>query len=101
MLRILLSIEEFVDNRDEARRVLFARIMAQARHCDDCSLRQGLLQLFLGRGWNDRAAAADDINDRRFNFAHKTPEFGWNEPVADRRIAFPDHPAILPELRSV
>src|SRR5439155_21773626 len=60
----------------------------------DLDLRQGLAQFLLCFGRNDRAAPAEDVDDRRLDLAHEAPQLGWHETIPDFGIPLPDDAAI-------
>ena len=93
--------QKAIDDREVVVWVLFARIVAQPGHRDDLNLGQRALQLFLRLRRDDGASAAQYIDDGRFDLPDESPELGWDEPIPDIRITFPDDPAIGARFRPV
>src|SRR5436190_19513122 len=97
----LLPRQEFVHDGEKLLRVFLVWIVSRSRNRHDLHLRQCPLQVFLSFSRNDRASAAQYINDGSLDFPDEPPQFGGHESVTYGGITFPNDAAIDARLRSV
>src|SRR2546422_3404312 len=97
----LLPRKEFVDDGEKLLRVFLVWIVSRSRNRQDLHLRQCPLQFFLSFSRNDRASAAQYINDGSLDFPDEPPQLRGHESVTYGGITFPNDAAIDARLRSV
>src|SRR2546428_10353750 len=77
----LLPRQEFVDDGEKLLRVFLVWIVSRSRNRHDLHLRQCPLQVFLSFSRNDRASAAQYINDGSLDFPDEPPQLRGHESV--------------------
>src|SRR5436309_7023983 len=97
----LLPRQEFVRDAEKLLRVFLVWIVSRSRNRHDLHLRQCPLQVFLSFSRNDRASAAQYINDGSLDFPDEPPQLRGHESVTYGGITFPNDAAIDAPLRSV
>src|SRR2546425_7013023 len=97
----LLPRQEFVDDGEKLLRVFLVWIVSRSRNRPDLHLGQCPLQVFLSFSRNDRASAAQYINDGSLDFPDEPPQLRGHESVTYGGITFPNDAAIDARLRSL
>src|SRR3989441_7778948 len=97
----LLPRQEFVDDGEKLLRVFLVWIVSRSRNRHDLHLRQCPLQVFLSFSRNDRASAAQYINDGSLDFPDEPPQLRGHESVTYGGITLPNHWALHARHRSV
>src|SRR2546422_8392241 len=77
----LLPRQEFVHDGEKLLRVFLVWIVSRSRNRHDLHLRQCPLQFFLSFSRNDRASAAQYINDGSLDFPDEPPQLRGHESV--------------------
>src|SRR5437867_13380360 len=77
----LLPRQEFVRDAEKLLRVFLVWIVSRSRNRHDLHLRQCPLQVFLSFSRNDRASAAQYINDGSLDFPDEPPQLRGTNPL--------------------
>src|SRR3989442_5202838 len=97
----LLPRQEFVDDGEKLLRVFLVWIVSRSRNRHDLHLRQCPLQVFLSFSRNDRASAAQYINDGSLDFPDEPPQLRGHESVTYGGIPVSNQACIASQARLV